>query len=487
VNPSLGNGDVFRLLKDLGENAASADGGDNAARLSTLVCNIKPDSLAAAIKSETNITARKRMLGSIAAVASPDAILTAAKASAYAYERPLTDVLSALLNKLARNAKEASDNARVAADHAFRDLFRDIIDGWSATTLDMSAGGYDVLFQQEEVAAEPVRAGSVTPEPERIVDLAFETGASGNVVWSAVSRVAESEQGIRSILDRIKRAPEDSKVAKMVAQQFANAARLAILLHEDPVDFDAVDAILPHMGDNAAAALLDGLIEAKSRATRRGVIDRLVQVGPGISHIVAERLKSDERWFVQRNMLTLLREAKCSLDNVQLDRFTGHTDARVRREATQLMFTNPMERDRALAAAMRDTDPETLKIALKAARESMPESIVPILAKRVVDPDFPPEFRTSALLLLTRSNSVLALEALLRFAMGGTTLLGKPKLAPKSQEMLIAIGGLARAWPNERRASGLIALAKESKDPEIAKAVTAGYQPDEKVDDDADD
>jgi hypothetical protein len=77
---------------------------------------------------------------------------------------------------------------------------------------------------------------------------------------------------------------------------------------------------------------------------------------------------------------------------------------------------------------------------------------------------------------------MLALEALLRFVMGGTSLWGKPKLAPKSPEMLIALSGLARAWPNERRASVLIALAQESKDPDIAKAVTAGARtaPDER-------
>lgn len=460
--PSSPGTDLQRTLSDLAE---SSDSG----RLSALLCQTPLDALGAAIAAEKNISSRKRTLRHIAEKASPAAVLAAARASAYAFGRPLSKALGALLEKLSRNATEHTAGAKAAADHAFRDLFRDIIESWSESSLDTGSSGYDALFQQAQPERN-TRSGTVAPEPIRVLDLAFETGAMGNVVWTAVSVVGETQEGVRRILDMIKHAPAGSQAAVVVAQQFANAPRLATLLHEDPVDFDAVDALIPHMGEAVAPALLDGLVDAKSRATRRGLLDRLVTMGPGIGPMVADRLKSDERWYVQRNMLTLLREAKCPMDQVQLEKYTTHADARVRREATQILFSLPMERDRALAAALRDTDPALLKVALRAARESMPESIVPILAKRVADADFPPEFRTSALHLLTRSSSVLALEALLRFALGGTTLLGKPKLAGKSPEMLIAISGLARVWPNERRASGLIALARESKDPEIAKA-----------------
>jgi hypothetical protein len=103
----------------------------------------------------------------------------------------------------------------------------------------------------------------------------------------------------------------------------------------------------------------------------------------------------------------------------------------------------------------------------------LPEAAVPILTKRVIDPRFPAEFRTSVLQLLSRSQSVLGLEVLLGYAGGGKTLLGKPVLAPKSPEMLIALSGLARVWANERRAADLLARARKSEDPEIVAALTA--------------
>jgi len=227
------------------------------------------------------------------------------------------------------------------------------------------------------------------------------------------------------------------------------------------------------MGEGATSPLIDAIAEAKSRVTRRAILDRLIAIGPSVGTLVTDRLRADQRWYVQRNMLTVLREAKCGLDQVQLDKYVGHGDARVRREATQLIMQNPAQRERALAAALRDSDVGMLKIGLKEARESMPESVIPILAKRVVDPAFPPEFRTSALQLLARSNSLVALDVLLRFVSGGTSLLGKTKLAPKTPEMLIALSGLARAWPTEKRAASLLAVARDSKDPQIAQAASA--------------
>lgn len=464
---------AMHLWQDLSDLARSP--GTPAERATALIAGASEEFLAAAIGSEARISERKRVLNRVGECAAPEAVLALARAAARAYGQPLSEVLSALLSKLSQSAAELPEPVRVYADHSYRDLFKYIVEAWSASSVDSVSAGYDSLFEEQKT--EGSHAGSVAPEAERVIALAFETGATGSVLWAALAQLSDSDRGVRRILDMLKSAPPGSHAAATVAQQFANPVRLAMLLHEDPVDFEAVDALLARMGDGAAPALLDALVEAKTRPTRRGLLDRLVAFGPAITPLVISRLKSDERWYVQRNMLTVLREAGCPLDQVPLEKMSTHADARVRREATQLQFQNPAERDRALVAALRDNDVAMLKIGLKAARSALPESAVPILAKRVIDPAFPPEFRTSALQLLARSSSVLALEALLRFALGGTTLLGKLKLAPKSPEMLIALSGLARSWASERRAAPLLALARESKDAEIAAAATARLNP----------
>jgi hypothetical protein len=179
----------------------------------------------------------------------------------------------------------------------------------------------------------------------------------------------------------------------------------------------------------------------------------------------------EERWFVTRNMLHVLREAECPVNNIALPSFQTHNDARVRREAMQLLFRDPISRDRAIMSGVKDGDPYMIRAALKEARTGLPDVAVPVLAKRIMEKDFPPEFRVPAINMLGRSKSVLALEALLRFVAGGTTLLGKPKLAAKTPEMLAALRGLARTWPHERRAKPLLDLAASAQDPAIANAL----------------
>ena len=126
-----------------------------------------------------------------------------------------------------------------------------------------------------------------------------------------------------------------------------------------------------------------------------------------------------------------------------------------------------------MVVALRDPEEELLKIGLKAARDSLPEAAVPLLARRVADPTFPAQYRTSVLHLLARSQSVLALEVLLGFAVSGKTFLGKPALAPKSPEMLIAVSGLARMWSHDRRVADLLERARKSDDREITDALDA--------------
>lgn len=441
------------------------------AALSDLLVATPQSQIAAAIASEKNITQRKRFIQRAAGVVTPQALLALARAAGDAYERPVSKPLDSLLEKLTREATELPATSRPQADQAFRALVQEIAETWSLGSLDTGSSNFESLFQDTRQDPHKSSAGSAAPEADRVIQMAFETGALGSVVWTAVAQLGEGD-GVRRLLEMLKRIPAGNRAADAVGQQFASPIRIALLLQEDPVDFAVIDALLPRMGESASNALLDGIADSKSRETRRGLLQRIVKLGPTVTTLVLDRLKKDERWFVQRNMLMILRDLKASTSQVPIEKYLTHTDPRVRREAMQLQFADPGQRDRALLNALRETDPQIMRVALQASRHGLPEAAVPILAKRVTEPDFPAEFRPAALQLIGRSSSILALEALLRFAMGGTSLFGKPKLADKSPEMLIALSGLARTWPNDRRANPLLATARESKDREIAAAAT---------------
>lgn len=428
---------------------------------------LDPRLLATAVKVGLDLNERRRMIHGAVRTLSPHAVLATAFALAAAHDVAVSPPLSALLRKLADETESASVEEQRAADESFRTLIAHVSDIWLARVLSAVGTGFEDMFQQAPEAG--IEAGA--PEPERVLQLALEANTLGNAVWAALKVLIEANR-IHELIGMLKLAPAENKATQMIGQQVATPNRLTQLLREEPADFDAVDALAAHMGMGAAEIMLAELVESKSRGTRRALLDRLVRFGPALAPLVVARL-TDKRWFVVRNMIALLRDANCPLDRVPVEAFVKHEDGRVRREAYQLLFRDPLTHDRALCAALRDADRSVLRAALQHARGKLPDAGVPILAKRVVDGDFPPEFRVMSLHLLGRTNSILALDALLAWAQGGKTLLGRPKVAPKSPEMLAALGALARSWSHDRRAAVLIQTALKSSDEQILAAAQA--------------
>ena len=471
---------VYQVIRDLvlaaGYDPASvAASHDKAGRL---VQNLKPELLATALSSQTNIAERRKLLNTLVDGVPPRAIEVAAVAAARAHDRPLSAPLAALVHKLQTEAVTRPEPVRQQAEITLRSLVHEMIELWSYGVFDTSPTGVEHFFDERLQPAQT----DVKPEPERIVKLALEAGAVGPPLWEAVHAMVLADE-VRELVGMLKLAPEN-RASSMIGSQFANPQRLGTLLREPEVDFGSVDVLLTHMGATATETLLEELVASTSRATRRGILERLARLGPGIAPAVIERLLKEERWFVLRNMLHVLREANCSVQNVALPAFQSHTDARVRREAILLLFKEPIARERAVTAGLKDTDSFIIRSSLKEARNGLPDVAVPVLAKRIFDQDFPPEFRVPAIQLLGRSRSVLALDALLRFAQNGTTLLGKPRLAPKSLEMMAALRGLARAWPHERRVKPLLEQAAAATDPHIRAAIEVIKSDSKEVEDD---
>jgi hypothetical protein len=454
---------VYGIVTEASVDPSAAP--DAIRRLSELILVLKPAILAAALRSEHDLQARRAFLQTAGSLLSAPAVLRLALAASAAYEQPLSAPLRELLKKLGARAFSDSSEMRAEAERVLRVIVSAHLPVAPRAPQSVYTRGYEDLF---DPTAQRRTQGRVTPEADRIVHIALETGAVGEVLWIAVSELVEGAH-VRELLEALKRAPETPAVVG-VTRRIATPEALVSVLREEPVDFDTVDVLIRAMGIAAAKPLLEEVAESRTRATRRGALERLARLGADIAPLVEARLK-DKRWFVIRNMLALLREAGCIVQPHVVQRFVGHTDARVRREAVHLLMHNPRARDEALVTGLRDTDKHVLRAALQNARERLPETAVPTLAQRVTDVDFPPEFRVVALQLLGRSNSTLALDALLHYAQAGTNLLGKPRLANKSPELLAALGGLARTWSHERRARALIDVAANSRDEQIVAAI----------------
>ncbi len=432
-----------------------------------LVLRLSPQLLAGLLRAEPEPLRRIEFLEHCATRLPLPASFRAIAAFAALTGRPLSEPLKVLLKRMAQRAATVAPDIRSEAEEPIRTTLSGLIVDMLAKPANTVSGGFEPITHHRVGR----QLGRVAPEPERIVQIAIEADAVGDAVLAAVDELTAG--GVLPVIELIKVAPPSQEAVPTIMRKVATPLELNRLLQQDPLDEAAADALLQGLGLAAARPMLEALAESRVRGTRRYLLDRLAAFGPSIQPLVEGRLK-DSRWFVLRNMIALLRAANCKPAAGGLERLIGHKDARIRRETMLWLLEHAETRDMAISAGLHDAHPEVLRPALHAARSSMPQAAVPVLTRRLLDPDFPPGSRVLAIGLLGRSGSALALDALFKFAIGGKTFLGKPRLASKSPEMLAAVAALARTWRSDKIAAGLLEQARKSRDPEVAAAARTG-------------
>jgi hypothetical protein len=261
-------------------------------------------------------------------------------------------------------------------------------------------------------------------------------------------------------------------------EHLANVPRVQELLEGEEVDFTALGRVLDRMPQGEIAPLLmEALVQSPLRSTRRGVFERLASLDLQVLEpLVLERM-TDDRWFIRRNMLALLNEKETVSEAVRPWPFARDPDPRVRREALHLWMRNPLERDRAVSIALADSDERTLRAAVLEAGRRCPDAAVSTIAKRLEE-DLPLDLRAQLVRLLHGARAPEALDALLRVATRGRTLLfRRPRLAPSSPATLAALGVLASTWSDEPRAAPVLKRAASAQDAGVRAAAAAPQPP----------
>jgi len=434
--------------------------------LCTLLLLLPPRLLGAAVLTEPSMGWRRDFLLRVSDRLPPRVALHVLAEATAALRSPFPPAVRALLDRM---VARAAGNASALAE--LRETLAVHVNALCAEDVHSVTRGFEQLYDHRIGRR---ASGRASPEPDRLIQLAIETGVPGRTTWLAWSEMVEAGR-TREVLDLLKVAPAENPATVALGSRFATVRGIGQLLEEEPVDFAALDVLIARMGGNAASALVEALAESRSRATRNALFERLSKLGVAVAPFAEQRLR-DSRWFVVRNMLALLRACAVPGSAAHGERFLTHDDARVRREAVLLLASDALSRDRAIAAGLKDHDRHVVQAALHEARSSLPDIAVPVLTKRLAAGDFPNELRVRALHLLGRKSSVLALEALLRHAQAGRTLLGKPRLAPPSPEVRAAVAGLARTWRHDRRAQAVLAVAARSRDSDIAKAAAGAVE-----------
>jgi len=471
---------IVGYLLQIAAELKTAGGTEAAAlrrRTSRLIRTLKPDTLQRLVLMGGDFTQRRQFVADVTDGMAVDAVLDILTAAAETTQETISHSLVRLLSKLAAHAETGAEAVRPQADAALRDQVRRLLDGW--TLPDPNPGEYGVALQRMARSAPvttPARSDAHSMEPDRIVAMALEIGTVGPRLDPAVDQVV-SEGRLEQLLDALDTVTVENAASGVVRGRVATVDVVRRIATREPVDFKTLERVVPLVGPPAAAPLLDVLATAESRGTRRGLLAQLVKMGTAIAPTVIARLE-DPRWYVTRNLLTLLEEIGVP-PGFSAVRFMHHADARVRLQAVKLQLKLPEGRDEALAVGLADQDPRTLRLALglAVALQRSPDSAVPLLISRATDRTLPTDLRVLAIRALGHTSTPAALETLLQLTSAGRTLFGREKLPPKSPELLVALAALVTGWLQNGRARARLARAAASADHEIRHAADPGGHP----------
>jgi hypothetical protein len=306
--------------------------------------------------------------------------------------------------------------------------------------------------------------------------MALEVDEMGDPVARAVASLVQ-EGHLRFVVSTLHEA-DAPNVSDALWDQLGGGAELEEVLQAEPIDAEVLDMILIRAGPGAIEPMLDALAESESQQTRRVLIDRIVRLGPQVGPAVLRRME-DTRWFVQRNMLGILARLPEVPEEYDAAAMLHHEDPRVRRPAVEVALHVDTARERAICAALADSDDRIVRIALNAAAESCPESALPLVVQRAASGPTEDQ-RLSAVRVLAGSERKTAVEALMRMAEPRRTLLGW-KLPHKNKVLLAALKAL-RGKGSDPKVRRVLDVAARSRDPEVAAAATGGEEEGDKVD-----
>jgi len=467
---------IVGYLLQLAEELKGTQGGETEAirkRVSRLMSELDDNTLQHLLEIGGNASQRNRLALDANQGLAVESVLKIVRAAADASHQTVSHSLSRLLVKLSSHAESGTRRIRSQADAAFRENVEELIRGWELQ--DPNPDDYTLILDSMARAAPVFDPGEDEDEgslsgAHRLIHMGLELNAWGPTVVKAVSDLIEAGE-VGFLIDLADSARGGPNVRANLIAYLTSPSLLLRLLSGDDVHEETLRAVTRRMGSAAIPILLDVLTQSESRAIRRKVFDVTTELGEGIAPFVLERL-GDERWYVTRNLLALIKNFPELPPGFVPGPFMDHADERVRREAFPLAVRDPRSRDRALAVGLVDPDERMLRMALLEVQKALPETLVPVLVRRVIRAEREPSLRALAIRGLRHSRSNLALEVLLEVCSGGKSLLGRVRLNAPTPEVLAAVGVLAGVWQGDRRAEEYLRVARKAKDERVRRAAS---------------
>lgn len=470
-------GYMLQLANEL-KSEKSAEAERVRKRMAGLVREMDEGTLARLVEMGGDYSARKRFVLDANQSLSVDAVVRILRAAASASGQTVSTSLTRLLSKLAVHADEGTGRLKTQAGTALRENVERLLEDWELD--DPNPDAYTRLldgiaraapiFEARRDSAE-LTDDDELPGPLRLLETALEVDAYGTTVQAAVlDCITLGYAG--TVLTLVKDLPEDHFAASEVLRELTHPHQVKRYLSRSDVEEDALASLADSLGSEAAIPIfLDALADSESRSVRRKVFDRLHQMGDRVGEEVRRRLQGEDRWYVIRNWLALLRFFPLSAREVDPLPYLKDGDPRVRREAIALALDRPELRDRGLALALADPDERNCRTALSQLPAPVPDTLVPSVVKRVLKARREPELKTLAIRSLQSNRTPLVRDALVELCTTGRSLLGKAKLTEPGPVMLAAVSALAWGWRVDPQVQPVLDQALKARSEEVRRAV----------------
>lgn len=256
---------------------------------------------------------------------------------------------------------------------------------FSATMTSLEAALNLVVDRGEiEAAADAAEALAAAESDPRFTSVQRER------IHVAVTRLAKPND-IKVLVATLRSAPQGSA-------EHTNAARL-----------------LDSLGPLAIGPMLEQLANEPDMAARKSLIDLLSAIAPRYIAEVGGYV-SDERWYVVRNVVSILGASRSSSAIPYLERSVRHSEPRVRRETIRALASiNDRFAHQMLTAALTDEDAQNVQLAARYLGSGKVESAVAALERVAKGEGYgnrDPGPRVEAIESLGRMGAVSALPTL---------------------------------------------------------------------------
>lgn len=439
-------------------------------RVSRLVTSLKPETLRRVLEAGADDAERRRFALNSAEVLATDAVIEVVEAAAATTGQTISHQLLRLLNKFARYAELGPEQNRAEAESTLRQNVAQLIADWSLEDPNPLAytSVLDGMVRQSPATAAAADEAQLACEPELLLQLAIESNCVGPRVDAALESLIEQRR-LPALVELLRDAPAHAtSTADALWGRLATPARLRAHLSQERPDFLAAEGLVERLGRSATEPLLD-LLECASTSSVRGRTLRLLAaIGPSVAPAAAARLK-DAPWYVQRNLLVLIRTLRTWPTDFSAVSYARHPEPRLRREAYRLLLEFPQHRTSAILHGLQDASPEIVTLVLRAAVEDCPGEALRTIERITEDWRRPAEQRALAIRALARSSEPQALDRLMQLSGARRSFLGWT-LDARSPVALAAISALARHFGAHPQVAGLLKAARDHSDPEMRLA-----------------